>query len=101
MKQWRTAWYPKAPSTPIAWHPQMGHSMSMSEDQIKAMRMDMDLGTVDDGVAEKQYESKRSFEHTAPISYSNSATTNEFQGKSKPALRLMNCRHPWQPFVRS
>lgn len=47
MKQWRTAWYPKAPSTPIAWHSRMGHSMAMSEDQMKAMRMDMDLGAAD------------------------------------------------------
>jgi uncharacterized protein (DUF305 family) len=48
MKQWRTAWYPKAPSTPIAWHAQMGHSMFMSKDQMRAMRMDIDLGTADD-----------------------------------------------------
>lgn len=47
MKQWRTAWYPKAPSTPVAWHSQMGHSMAMSEDQLKAMRMEMDLGAAD------------------------------------------------------
>ena len=47
MQQWRTTWYPKAPSTPIAWHAEMGHSMAMSEDQMKAMRMDMDLGTAD------------------------------------------------------
>ncbi|UBF24690.1 DUF305 domain-containing protein [Kovacikia minuta CCNUW1] len=47
MKQWRSAWYPKAPSTPVAWHAQMGHSMAMSEDHMKAMRMDMDLGTAD------------------------------------------------------
>jgi uncharacterized protein (DUF305 family) len=47
MKQWRTTWYPKASSTPIAWHSKMGHSMAMSEDQMKAMRMDMDLGSAD------------------------------------------------------
>ena len=47
MKQWRTVWYPKAPSTPVAWHSKMGHSMAMSDDQIKAMRMDMDLGAAD------------------------------------------------------
>ncbi|MDX2240365.1 MAG: DUF305 domain-containing protein [Leptolyngbyaceae cyanobacterium bins.302] len=47
MQQWRTAWYPKAPSTPVAWHAKMGHSMAMSADQIKAMRMDMDLGAAD------------------------------------------------------
>ncbi|MEX0269905.1 DUF305 domain-containing protein [Leptolyngbyaceae cyanobacterium UHCC 1019] len=47
MKQWRTVWYPKAPSTPVAWHKGMNHSMAMSDDQIKAMRMDMDLGAAD------------------------------------------------------
>jgi uncharacterized protein (DUF305 family) len=47
MKQWRTAWYPKAPSTPVAWHAKMGHSMPMSPDQMKAMQMDMDLGPAD------------------------------------------------------
>lgn len=47
MRQWRTAWYPKAPSEPIAWHAEMGHAMAMSDDHIKAMRMDVDLGTAD------------------------------------------------------
>lgn len=47
MKQWRVTWYPKAPSTPVAWHAPMGHSMAMSADQMKAMRMDMDLGAAD------------------------------------------------------
>jgi uncharacterized protein (DUF305 family) len=47
MKAWRKTWYPKAPSTPIAWHAAMNHSMAMTPDQIKAMRMDMDLGPAD------------------------------------------------------
>ena len=47
MQQWRTAWYPQAPNTPVAWHSTMGHAMAMSDDQIKAMRMDMDLGAAD------------------------------------------------------
>ena len=44
MKQWRQAWYPKAPSKLVAWHAQMNHMMPMSQEQIKSMRMDMDLG---------------------------------------------------------
>ncbi|GAA6621536.1 DUF305 domain-containing protein [Scytonema sp. NUACC26] len=44
LKQWRTAWYPKAPSTAMAWNTQMNHMMEMSPEQSKAMRMDMDLG---------------------------------------------------------
>jgi uncharacterized protein (DUF305 family) len=47
MKQWRQAWYPKAPSTPMVWHAQMNHMMPMSTEQIKSMRMDMDLGAAD------------------------------------------------------
>ncbi|ARV59644.1 DUF305 domain-containing protein [Nostocales cyanobacterium HT-58-2] len=47
LKQWRTAWYPKAPNTPMAWHAQMNHMMTMSSEQEKAMRMDMDLGSAD------------------------------------------------------
>ncbi|KAB8331364.1 DUF305 domain-containing protein [Scytonema tolypothrichoides VB-61278] len=47
LKQWRTAWYPKASSTPMAWNAQMNHMMEMSPEQSKAMRMDMDLGAAD------------------------------------------------------
>jgi uncharacterized protein (DUF305 family) len=47
MKQWRKTWYPKAPTEPQAWHAQMKHMMAMSPEQIKAMRMDMDLGAAD------------------------------------------------------
>jgi uncharacterized protein (DUF305 family) len=48
LKQWRTAWYPKASNMPMAWHAQMNHMMAMSPEQEKAMRMDTDLGTGDD-----------------------------------------------------
>jgi uncharacterized protein (DUF305 family) len=47
MKQWRQDWYPKAPSTPMAWHAEMKHMMAMSPEQISAMKMDMDLGKAD------------------------------------------------------
>ncbi|WP_445214817.1 DUF305 domain-containing protein [Brasilonema sp. UFV-L1] len=47
LKQWRTAWYPKTSSTPMAWNAQMNHMMAMSPEQSKAMRMDMDLGAAD------------------------------------------------------
>lgn len=47
MKAWRKAWYPKAPDQPMAWHAEMNHSMAMTPEQIKAMRMDMDLGAAD------------------------------------------------------
>ena len=35
------------PNTPVAWHAEMNHSMAMSLDQMKSMRMDMDLGKAD------------------------------------------------------
>ncbi|MBW4511837.1 MAG: DUF305 domain-containing protein [Scytonematopsis contorta HA4267-MV1] len=47
LKQWRKAWYPKAPNEPQAWHAEMKHMMAMTPEQIKAMRMDMDLGKSD------------------------------------------------------
>ena len=47
MKTWRKDWYPKASSTPMAWHTQMNHMMGMPPEQMKAMRMDMDLGASD------------------------------------------------------
>lgn len=47
MKQWRTAWYPNVGATPMAWHSEMGHSMSMSEEQKKSMMMTIDLGKAD------------------------------------------------------
>lgn len=47
LKQWRTAWYKKAPTTATAWDAQMNHTMAMSPEQSKAMRMDMNLGAAD------------------------------------------------------
>ncbi len=49
MKAWRTAWYPKSPSTPMAWHSTMNHMMAMSPEQISAMRMNVNLGLADAG----------------------------------------------------
>jgi uncharacterized protein (DUF305 family) len=48
MQQWRKSWYPKASETPIAWHATMNHSMPMSKEQIKALKMSMDLGAADE-----------------------------------------------------
>jgi uncharacterized protein (DUF305 family) len=48
MKQWRQAWYPKAASTPMAWHAPMNHMMAMSSEQMQAMMMKGDLGAADD-----------------------------------------------------
>ncbi|MBW4633048.1 MAG: DUF305 domain-containing protein [Iphinoe sp. HA4291-MV1] len=47
LKQWRTAWYPKAPSTATAWNAQQNQTIAMSPEQSKAMRMDKDLGAAD------------------------------------------------------
>ncbi|MGV0024439.1 DUF305 domain-containing protein [Phormidesmis priestleyi] len=48
LKQWRTAWYPKAESTPMAYDSKMGKMMPMSSDQMNGMMMNMDLGAADD-----------------------------------------------------
>ena len=47
MKQWRQAWYPKAPATPMAYDTQMGHAMPMTQEQRQGMMMRMDLGAAD------------------------------------------------------
>ncbi|MHC5860003.1 DUF305 domain-containing protein [Nostoc sp.] len=47
MKQWRQAWYPKAGDKPMAYNSQMGHTMEMSSDQMKAMMMSQNLGAAD------------------------------------------------------
>jgi uncharacterized protein (DUF305 family) len=47
MQQWRQAWYPKAPSTPMAWQAGMNHMMAMSPEQKQSMMMSMDLGAAD------------------------------------------------------
>jgi uncharacterized protein (DUF305 family) len=48
MKQWRTAWYPKAESTPMAYDSKMGKMMPMPSDQMNGMMMNRDLGAADD-----------------------------------------------------
>jgi uncharacterized protein (DUF305 family) len=48
MKEWRKTWYPKASSTPMAYHAQMGHMMAMTPEQMQNMMMSMDLGAADD-----------------------------------------------------
>jgi uncharacterized protein (DUF305 family) len=48
MKEWRKTWYPKADSTPMAYHAQMGHMMEMTPEQMQSMMMSMDLGAADD-----------------------------------------------------
>lgn len=47
MQQWRSAWYPDAGDTPMAYHAEMGHTMEMTPEQKQAMMMSMDLGAAD------------------------------------------------------
>ena len=49
MQDWRSLWYPKAPTTPMMWHGAMNHSTPMTNGQISSMRMSMDLGASDKG----------------------------------------------------
>jgi uncharacterized protein (DUF305 family) len=48
MKQWRTAWHPKASTEPVAYNAKTGKSMPMAQDQMNGMMMNMDLGAADD-----------------------------------------------------
>ncbi|MBE9184455.1 DUF305 domain-containing protein [Microcoleus sp. LEGE 07076] len=48
MTEWRKTWYPKASSTPMAYHGKMGHMMAMTPEQMQSMMMSMDLGAGDD-----------------------------------------------------
>ncbi|TAF54119.1 MAG: DUF305 domain-containing protein [Oscillatoriales cyanobacterium] len=49
MRDWRAAWYADADDRPMAYHAEMGHMMPMSEAQIEAMKMSVDLGAGDEG----------------------------------------------------
>jgi uncharacterized protein (DUF305 family) len=49
MQQWRKQWYPKASATPIMWHAEMNHEMSMTDAHKQSMMMSMSLGKADAG----------------------------------------------------
>ncbi|OUL19376.1 DUF305 domain-containing protein [Nostoc sp. RF31YmG] len=47
MKNWRTAWYPKAGDKPMAYDAQQSQTVEMSSEQMQSMMMNMDLGAAD------------------------------------------------------
>jgi uncharacterized protein (DUF305 family) len=47
MQLWRKQWYPKASATPIMWHAQMNHEMTMTAEHKQSMMMSMSLGKAD------------------------------------------------------
>jgi uncharacterized protein (DUF305 family) len=47
MQQWQTSWYASA-TTPMAWNSNTKSMMPMTQDQMKGMMMNMDLGAADD-----------------------------------------------------
>ncbi|MFQ4143917.1 DUF305 domain-containing protein [Chlorogloeopsis sp. ULAP02] len=47
LKQWRTAWYPGASSTPVAYDAKTGKTVPMPDEQMQGMMMNMDLGAAD------------------------------------------------------
>ena len=49
MQQWRKQWYPKASATPIMWHAEMNHEMTMTPKHKESMMMSMSLGQADAG----------------------------------------------------
>lgn len=48
MNSWKSEWYPQADSTPVAYDPESGKTVPMSQAQISAMKMSGDLGAQDD-----------------------------------------------------
>lgn len=48
MQEWRKTWYPDAKDA-IMYHGNMGHSMSMSKEDMESMMMMADLGAADGG----------------------------------------------------
>lgn len=47
LQQWRQAWYPQASNTPMAYDPQTGENVPMSQQQMHSMMMHGDLGDAD------------------------------------------------------
>jgi uncharacterized protein (DUF305 family) len=47
LKQWRTAWYPKAGKEPMMYDAKMGHTMPMTKEMHSSMMMSGDLGAAD------------------------------------------------------
>ncbi|MBD2597328.1 DUF305 domain-containing protein [Nostoc spongiaeforme FACHB-130] len=47
LKQWRTAWYPKASSTPVVYDAKTGKTVPMPHEQMQGMMMNMNLGAAD------------------------------------------------------
>lgn len=47
LQTWRKQWYATAGSKPMAYDAKMGHMMEMSDDQMKGMMMNQDLGAKD------------------------------------------------------
>ncbi len=48
MQQWRSAWYPNQPATPMMYDASMGHMMPMTPEMRNSMMMSGDLGAADD-----------------------------------------------------
>ncbi|PIG90577.1 DUF305 domain-containing protein [Gloeocapsopsis sp. IPPAS B-1203] len=47
LQQWRQAWYPQASDAPVAYDPQTGETVPMSQQQMHSMMMHGDLGAAD------------------------------------------------------
>ncbi|MBE9191535.1 DUF305 domain-containing protein [Gloeocapsopsis crepidinum LEGE 06123] len=48
VQQWRQAWYPQASDAPVAYDPQTGETVPMSQQQMHNMMMHGDLGVAND-----------------------------------------------------
>jgi uncharacterized protein (DUF305 family) len=72
MQQWRKQWYPQASATPIMWHAQMNHEMSMTAEYKEMMQMNVSLGNADAGF-DKRFLDAMIPHHQGAVTMANDA----------------------------
>jgi uncharacterized protein (DUF305 family) len=82
MQQWRKQWYPKAATTPIMWHAEMNHEMSMTAQYKEMMQMNVSLGNADAGF-DKRFLDAMIPHHQGAVTMANDA----LQKSQRPELQ--------------
>jgi uncharacterized protein (DUF305 family) len=82
MQQWRKQWYPKASATPMMWHSEMNHEMSMTAEYKEMMQMNVSLGNADAGF-DKRFLDAMIPHHQGAVTMANDA----LQKSQRPELK--------------